>query len=75
MDWALTGGSWLAIVSLNAAVAGALGRSRLNWFIISIFLAPIASFLLMCFGRSEAHEHAHQRAIAELERERAAGLR
>jgi hypothetical protein len=66
MDWALTGGSWLAIVSLNGAVAGALGRSRLNWFIISIFLGPIASFLLMCFGRSEAHELAHERATAAL---------
>lgn len=70
MDWALTGGSWLAIVSLNAAVAGALGRSRLNWFIISIFLGPIASFLLACFGRSEAHELAHEQAVAAFERSR-----
>ena len=70
MDWALTGGSWLAIVSLNGAVAAALGRSRLNWFIISIFLGPIASFLLMCFGRSEAHELAHDRAVAALEQSR-----
>ena len=67
MDWALTGGSWLAIVSLNAAVASALGRGRLTWFIVSIFLGPIASLLLAFFGRSEAHERAHQRAVADLE--------
>lgn len=67
MDWALTGGSWLAIVSLNAAVAAALGRSRINWLVISFFLGPIASFLLACFGRSEAHELAHQNAQQRLE--------
>lgn len=70
MDWALTGGSWIAIVSLNAAVAGALGRSRLNWFLLSVFLGPIASFLLACFGRSEAHERAHQRMVDDLDRDR-----
>lgn len=67
MDWALTGGSWLAIISLNAAAAAALGRSRVNWFVVSFFLGPIASFLLMCFGRSEAHELAHQRAEQALQ--------
>jgi hypothetical protein len=67
MDWALTRGSWLAIISLNAAVASALGRSRLNWFLISFFLGPIASLLLALFGRSEAYELAHQRAEQALE--------
>jgi hypothetical protein len=75
MDWALTGGSWLAIVSLNAAVAAALGRSRLLWFGVSLVIGPLASLLLAVFGRSEALELAHQRAERELDRVRAADSR
>ncbi len=65
MDWALTGGAWIAVVSLNAAVAAALGRSRLVWFGVSLVLGPIASTLLAALGRSEALEAVHARAEAE----------
>lgn len=71
MDWALTGGSWIAIVSLNAAVAAALGRSRLLWFGLSVVLGPIASTILAALGRSEALELAHERAQRELDRVKA----
>ncbi len=38
---------WGTLALINAGLAQGKGRSGLNWFVISIFLGPIATFLLV----------------------------
>ncbi|MCA8963905.1 MAG: hypothetical protein H6838_12945 [Planctomycetes bacterium] len=38
---------WGTLALINAGLAQAKGRSGLNWFVVSIFLGPIATFLLV----------------------------
>lgn len=42
---------WVTLMLLNATLAHALGRSRFAWLLVSLFLGPVATFLLMLFGR------------------------
>lgn len=43
------GVSWLALAFINAGLAQGKNRRGLNWFLISIFLGPFATFLLVTF--------------------------
>lgn len=38
---------WGTLMLINAGLAQGKNRSGLNWFLISIFLGPIATFLLV----------------------------
>jgi len=38
---------WGTLALINAGLAQAKGRSRLAWFLTSIFLGPIATFLIV----------------------------
>ena len=38
---------WGTLALINAGLAQAKGRSRLAWFLASIFLGPIATFLIV----------------------------
>jgi hypothetical protein len=40
---------WGTLALLNAGVAQGKNRSGLVWFLISLLLGPIATFLLVCF--------------------------
>jgi hypothetical protein len=40
---------WGTLALLNAGVAQGKNRSGLGWFLISLFLGPIATFLLVAF--------------------------
>lgn len=40
---------WGTLTLINAGLAQGKGRSGLNWFVISLFLGPIATFLLVAF--------------------------
>jgi hypothetical protein len=44
---------WGTLMLINAALARALGRWGLGWFLLSILLGPIATFLLALFGPAE----------------------
>ncbi|QEO10526.1 antitermination protein NusB [Protaetiibacter larvae] len=48
------GGVWFSIVFVNTALAAALDRSRLGYFLFSLFFAPIASLVLAIAGRKTA---------------------
>lgn len=38
---------WFTLSLINAGLAQTKGRSGLNWWIASIFLGPIATFLIV----------------------------
>ena len=39
--------SWGTLALVNAGLAQGKGRSGLNWFLLSLFLGPLATFLLV----------------------------
>ena len=38
---------WGTLALVNAGLAQGKGRSGLNWFLLSLFLGPVATFLLV----------------------------
>lgn len=46
-----SGGGWLALALVNAGLAEGKGRGRLNWFLLSLLLGPIATFLIVVWDR------------------------
>jgi len=40
---------WGTLALLNAGLAQSKKRGGLNWFLISLFLGPVATFLLLTF--------------------------
>jgi hypothetical protein len=38
---------WFTLSFINAGLAQAKGRSGLNWWLLSLFLGPIATFLIV----------------------------
>ena len=40
---------WGTLALLNAGLAQSKNRSGLNWFLLSLLLGPIATFLLVVF--------------------------
>jgi hypothetical protein len=46
------GVGWGSLALINAGIAQGKNRSGLNWFLISLLLGPIATFLLVtCFDK------------------------
>jgi hypothetical protein len=39
---------WGTLALINAGLAQAKNRSGLNWFLLSLLLGPIATFLIVC---------------------------
>jgi len=42
---------WGTLALINAGIAQGKNRSGLNWFLLSIFLGPIATFLLVILDK------------------------
>ncbi|MEO0649596.1 MAG: hypothetical protein AAFZ65_02815 [Planctomycetota bacterium] len=40
---------WFTLALINAGIAQGKNRSGFNWFLLSIFLGPLATFLLVAF--------------------------
>ncbi len=40
---------WGTLALINAGLAQGKNRSGLNWFVLSLFLGPIATFFLVAF--------------------------
>ena len=38
---------WGTLMLINAGLAQSKGRSGLNWFLVSILLGPVATFLIV----------------------------
>ena len=46
-SWWLNGGGWFVLALVNAGLAEQKHRSRWTWFVVSLFLGPIATFLIV----------------------------
>jgi hypothetical protein len=42
---------WGALALINAGLAETKGRGRLNWFLLSLLLGPIATFMIVAMER------------------------
>lgn len=42
---------WGALALINAGLAESKGRGRLNWFLLSLFLGPIATLIIVASDR------------------------
>jgi hypothetical protein len=51
--WGTGGGAWLALALVNAGLAEQKNRSRLRWFVLSLVLGPLATFLIVTWPRVE----------------------
>lgn len=51
--WTTGGGAWLALALVNAGLAEQKNRSRLRWFIASMFVGLVATFLIVVWPRVE----------------------
>jgi hypothetical protein len=40
---------WITLAMINAGIAQGKNRSGLNWFLLSLLLGPIATFILVVF--------------------------
>lgn len=45
------GGMWFTLSLINAGLAESKGRGRLNWWLLSLLLGPIATLLIVVMGR------------------------
>jgi hypothetical protein len=45
---------WGTLALLNAGVAQGKNRSGLNWFLLSLLLGPVATFLLVILDKPES---------------------
>ncbi|HEY9206185.1 MAG TPA: hypothetical protein VIO58_09705 [Candidatus Methanoperedens sp.] len=41
---------WGSLALINAGIAQGKNRSGLNWFLISLLLGPVATFILLLFS-------------------------
>ena len=47
---------WFTLALINAGLADAMNRSRITWFLLSLLLGPIATFILVAFvGRADRY--------------------
>ena len=42
---------WFTLSLINAGLAESKGRGRLNWWLLSLLLGPIATLLIVVMGR------------------------
>ena len=50
-EWAA---GWGTLALINAGLAAGMRRSRLAWFMLSLLLGPVATFILVLLGRDES---------------------
>ena len=50
---------WGTLSLINAGLAQAKGRRGLVWFLVSLLLGPIATFLIVVLGPGESHSSQH----------------
>ncbi|HET6681347.1 MAG TPA: hypothetical protein VFG84_09100 [Gemmatimonadaceae bacterium] len=48
---------WGALALINANIAQLKGRTGINWFVVSLFLGPLATFILAMIERPVSLEN------------------
>lgn len=49
VDGVSSGTFWITLALVNAGLAQSKRRSRFGWFLLSLLLGPIATFLIVIF--------------------------
>ncbi len=52
-SWILNGGGWFALALVNAGLAEQKNRSRLTWFLLSLFIGPFATLFVVIWPRAK----------------------
>lgn len=52
-DFVSSGLFWFALALINAGLAEQKGRSRLAWFLLSLLLGPVGTFLIVAMAPPE----------------------
>lgn len=50
---------WGTLAIINAGLAQSKGRSRMAWFLASLFLGPIATFLIVVTDEQQPRKTGH----------------
>ena len=50
-QYVTTGAAWFTLSLINAGLAQGKGRSGLNWWLISLFVGPLATLLIVAWPR------------------------
>ncbi|HSK93554.1 MAG TPA: hypothetical protein VLA76_05795 [Candidatus Angelobacter sp.] len=53
-EYVTASAAWFTLSLVNAGLAQGKGRSGLNWWLLSLFLGPVATFLVVTFPRGGA---------------------
>lgn len=51
-SWTVNSGGWVVLALVNAGLAEQKNRSRLTWFLVSLFIGPLATFLIVVWQRA-----------------------
>lgn len=71
-DYLPTGTFWFTLALINAGLAEQKGRSRWNWFALSIFLGPIATALIVVWEPPDSTLETYGDSFSRYWRERKA---
>jgi hypothetical protein len=56
--------AWFTLSLINAGLAQSKNRSGLNWWFLSLFIGPFATFLIVASPPPEARDAGTQRGLA-----------
>ncbi|WP_017793881.1 hypothetical protein [Leucobacter salsicius] len=63
---------WFTLAIINAGLAEQKGRSRLVWFLGSLFIGPLATLLIVVMARPDPDAEATAEDLRRYQAERAA---
>lgn len=55
-DYVPVGVFWISLALINAGLAEQKGRSKWNWFLLSVVFGPIATAAVVLYGPPEPHQ-------------------
>lgn len=67
-----TGVFWFTLMLINAGLAEQKGRSRMNWFLLSVLLGPIATALIVVWEPPDSTLETYGDSFSRYWRERKA---
>ncbi len=52
---------WSTLALINAGLAQGKSRSGLAWFVVSLFLGPIATLIIVLLSKGSSQKSAHEK--------------
>jgi hypothetical protein len=70
-EYVTTSAAWFTLSLVNAGLAQAKNRSGLNWWLVSLFLGPLATLLIVAWPRGDVPATGEGDAAARMTRTQA----